>query len=115
MTDNTPTPGELANQLDGLLTELTPEQWRTCERVRVLMPDVIAALRQAENRTCKHGWRGSVPEDGEQIVTPCPSCGQRSLFIGTGGHLTCGNFVCREPGVERAVAALRESEDANAK
>ncbi len=35
-----------------------------------------------------------------KIVTPCPSCGARSLFVGEGGHLTCSVIGCPEPGVE---------------
>jgi hypothetical protein len=42
-----------------------------------------------------------------KIATPCPSCGRTSLFIGTGGHLTCSFIGCKEPGVERYVASLR--------
>ena len=42
-----------------------------------------------------------------EIKTPCPSCGSKSLFIGTGGHLTCSWLECPEPGVERAIAALK--------
>jgi hypothetical protein len=59
--------------------------------------------------TCRHGWRGTVPENGERIVTPCPSCGRRTLFIGTGGHLTCGNLGpdCKEPGVERQIELMK--------
>lgn len=41
----------------------------------------------------------------QRIETPCPSCGHRTLFIGSGGHLTCSLIGCREPGTERAIAA----------
>jgi len=37
---------------------------------------------------------------GTPIVTPCPSCGRRTLFIGAGGHLTCSVIGCKEPSVE---------------
>ncbi len=47
-----------------------------------------------------------------RIITPCPSCGNRTLFIGAGGHLICGWLPCRKPSVEDAVAALREQRDA---
>ena len=44
---------------------------------------------------------------GEQIVvTPCPSCGGKTLFVGTGGHLTCSWLECKEPIVETAIAQL---------
>lgn len=62
---------------------------------------------------CTHGWRGRPPERGELIVTPCPSCGSQSLFIGTGGHLTCGvvphgySRGCPEPGVKQAIEKLK--------
>lgn len=46
-----------------------------------------AELRQ---KVCTHGWRGGVPDNGQQIATRCPACGGQ-LFIGSGGHLTCSN------------------------
>lgn len=64
---------------------------------------------------CQHGWRGRPPERGERIVTPCPACGSQSLFIGTGGHLTCAvvphgdDRGCPEPSVESAINALRDA------
>lgn len=77
-----------------------------------------AAREDADSRACHHGWRGSVPEDGQRIITPCPACGAQSLFIGNGGHLTCAsvpkdNFGgCPDPSVEDAIkhkiAAARE-------
>ena len=72
-----------------------------------------AELEQAKERTCHHGWRGSVPEDGKRIVTPCPACGAQSLFIGSGGHLTCARVPtdhsngCDNPSVERVVNDLK--------
>lgn len=41
-----------------------------------------------------------------KIATLCPSCGGETLFIGTGGHLTCSVIGCRQPSVERCVAEL---------
>lgn len=38
----------------------------------------------------------------QRITTPCPSCGARTIFIGSNGHLTCSVIGCKEPGVERA-------------
>ncbi len=43
----------------------------------------------------------------EKIRTPCPACGANTLFIGSGGHLTCSVIGCKEPGVERAVNGLK--------
>lgn len=34
-----------------------------------------------------------------KITTPCPSCGWESLFIGTGGHITCSVLECKDPSV----------------
>ncbi len=69
-------------------------------------------------KECHHGWRGTVPVDGERIVTPCPHCGCQSLFIGSGGHLTCsrvpsrGSDGCGNPSVADAVEKLkRDRED----
>lgn len=45
------------------------------------------------------------------IVTRCPACGHQTLFIGAGGHLTCGWLPCRNPSVEDAIESLREERD----
>lgn len=42
----------------------------------------------------------------QRITTRCPSCGHQSLFIGSGGHLTCSWLECKEPGLERAISKL---------
>lgn len=50
-----------------------------------------------------------------KIIDKCPSCHSKgTLFIGAGGYLTCSFIGCPEPGVGRAIAALRaELEAAN--
>ena len=75
------------------------------------IPERVKAMRErlerAEQSVCHHGWRGTTPEDGKRIVTPCPACGGQ-LFIGSGGHLTCavlgnqhGPYTgCQSPSVE---------------
>jgi hypothetical protein len=68
----------------------------------------IETLR--ENR-CRHGWRNT--RAPEQIATPCPACNKRSLFIGSGGHLTCASVPtdhtdgCPSPSVEETVNQTR--------
>ena len=27
----------------------------------------------------------------------CPTCGSRSLFVGSGGYITCANLHCSDP------------------
>jgi hypothetical protein len=49
-----------------------------------------------------------------RIIDRCPSCGHQTLFIGTGGYLTCSWLPCQEPGVGRAVEALKAKVEANA-
>lgn len=67
---------------------------------------------------CTHGWRGFPPKEGRQIVTPCPACGEKALFIGDGGHLTCARVPygrskgCPSPVVEEAVKAIRPKAEA---
>lgn len=51
--------------------------------------------------TCEHCGLGT------RIVTPCPTCGGQTLFVGTGGHLTCSFIGCREPVVARAVDQVK--------
>lgn len=48
----------------------------------------------------KQGPFGS--EAQPKVADRCPACGHTSLFIGSGGWLTCGWLGCREPGVGRA-------------
>ena len=73
-----------------------------------------ARAEKAERERCSHGWRGTVPEDGQRIVTPCPECGSQSLFIGSGGHLTCARVPtdhgdgCPSPSVEATVKHLKD-------
>jgi hypothetical protein len=63
----------------------------------------VSDTKQAK-AVCSHGWRGSTID--ERIIDPCPSCGMRSLFVGSGGYLTCGSLSCKEPGVGRKIDAL---------
>lgn len=72
---------------------------------------IVAELRK---QRCGHGWRGDPPDRGDRIANHCPSCGGKSLFIGTGGWLTCAtlNGDCTEPGVEHAIDALKAERDA---
>ena len=48
----------------------------------------------------------------QMIVTPCPSCGGKTLFVGSGGHLTCSWLECKEPVVRIAIAKLKRATDA---
>lgn len=42
-----------------------------------------------------------------RIETPCPTCGNRTLFVGSGGHLVCSWLKCEQPGVEHAIELLK--------
>lgn len=81
------------------------------------LSDLRAEVERLTKEKCRHGWRGSVPEEGARIVTPCPTCGGQ-LFVGSGGHLTCASVPsdhgmgCPQPGVERAINALRQRAEA---
>jgi hypothetical protein len=46
-------------------------------------------------------------QDLNKISTPCPLCGMTSLFIGTGGHLTCSFSECKEPDIEKYINQLK--------
>lgn len=73
-----------------------------------------AEIERLKAERCQHGWKGSVPESAPVIKTPCPACGLKSLFIGSGGHLTCANLSCKEPSPEStwtAERALREKRE----
>jgi hypothetical protein len=43
----------------------------------------------------------------QRIVTTCPACGNQTLFIGSGGHLTCSWLKCKSPSVAMAVEEYR--------
>lgn len=45
--------------------------------------------------------------DHPKIMTRCPSCGHQTLFIGSGGHLTCSWLPCKEPSPAHVIDALR--------
>ena len=83
--------GNLEQQeLAGLICAILEEH----EKYRLGMQENCDLRLQNERllaEKCQHGWRGSFPENGELIQTPCPACGLKSLFVGNGGYLTCSN------------------------
>jgi hypothetical protein len=44
-----------------------------------------------------------------RIVDRCPSCGHQTLFIGSGGWLTCSWLLCKAPGLKHALMDAREA------
>ena len=44
----------------------------------------------------------------EVISDPCPVCGYKSLFIGSGGFLTCSNLKCPNPVTGDAIKLIKE-------
>jgi len=40
------------------------------------------------------------------IVTRCPACHHQTLFVGSGGHLTCSWLQCPNPSVAEAIEQL---------
>lgn len=46
----------------------------------------------------------------EEITTRCPTCGGQTIFIGSGGHLTCSMVTCRNPSVEDAMLRAKAIE-----
>lgn len=48
------------------------------------------------------------------IKTRCPSCGSRTLFIGSGGGLTCSFLGCKQPVVDQAISDLLAKAQAEA-
>lgn len=55
---------------------------------------------------------GRTYESGQRIADRCPSCGHATLFIGTGGWITCSWLACKEPGLSRAIQALKANHGA---
>lgn len=99
-----------------LVEKLGLEPGGGCPDSRIVnhVSDLKAEVERLKARTCEHGWRGSAPEEGQRIRTPCPACGLTSLFIGTGGHLTCSGVPGREsqgcpsPGVAQTWDDLKQ-------
>lgn len=58
----------------------------------------------------KQGPWGSEPQP--RISDECPSCGSRSIFIGSGGWLTCAILGCKSPGVATTIKATRKRAEA---
>lgn len=46
----------------------------------------------------------------ERIVTRCPTCDFQTLFVGSGGHLTCSRLECSNPSVASSIAKLKSAE-----
>lgn len=89
----------------------TEELGRLRQRIEVLEPPAQnynrtlerAEKAEADLAEARHEMRQHVQQ---RITTRCPSCGHQSLFIGSGGHLTCSWLECKDPGLERAIAKL---------
>lgn len=43
-----------------------------------------------------------------KITTPCPCCGAKSIFVASGGHLTCSVIGCKEPSVEAFIMDIKD-------
>lgn len=46
---------------------------------------------------------------GQRLADRCPSCGAQTLFIGSGGWLTCSVIGCKSPSVSTTIGDLREA------
>ena len=46
--------------------------------------------------------------DSRHLEGCCPACGMSSLFVGNGGHITCGVIGCKDPCIVDKI--LRTSE-----
>lgn len=68
-----------------------------------------AQAREAAERERRQGPWGSEPQP--KISDRCPSCGSVSIFIGSGGWLTCAILGCKSPGVGTTIEALRKERD----
>lgn len=72
--------------------------WRAAHKSQQARVEALEGeVERLRGERCRHGWRGSPPKDGARIKDKCPACGLAALFIGTGGHLTCGNLSCKNP------------------
>ncbi len=80
------------------------EKWHAGYTLDDLMQEVEKNLP-----ACRHGWRGAPL--AERIEDRCPRCGNRTIFIGSGGHLTCSWLECKEPGVGVEIERIQKERD----
>lgn len=45
-----------------------------------------------------------------RITTRCPTCGAQTLFVGSGGYLTCSFITCRNPSLGEAIERYKAIE-----
>lgn len=67
--------------------------WREAsQRVASLLRAGLAAEQAPEGRltTKRHSW-------GNEVSGRCPACGNRSMFVAVGGHVTCSIADCTDP------------------
>lgn len=48
--------------------------------------------------------------ESTDITTRCPTCGGQTLFVGSGGHLTCSWIECRNPSIGHAIERYKAIE-----
>ncbi len=73
-----------------------------------LAQQAVRATRNEDTAAAFTGTGEPYTKNQPAIADPCPSCGSRRLFIGSGGWLTCGNLGCAKPSLEDAIAARVE-------
>lgn len=77
------------------------------DELRDMARELEAKVADSEVVRCHHGWRGAA---APSIDAPCPACGQRCVFVGEGGYLTCSILECPEPDAPHtALVAARET------
>jgi hypothetical protein len=63
--------------------------------------------QEAESEASK---AAPLPADSDGPVfingTKCPACKLTTLFVGSGGYITCGNLECKNPDYEAALQAI---------
>lgn len=68
--------------------------------------ELRAEKAEADLAEARHEMRQRLQQ---RITTRCPSCGHQSLFIGSGGRLTCSWLECKDPGLELAIEKVKAS------
>lgn len=112
---NTGAPHYWAGGVDGV--NWTPDIEKAIRFSRKTDADRIASVwdrRILDTRVREHVWSEPARATFQnlRVVTPCPTCGRSTLFVGTGGHLTCSALECPQPWPEKRIEALKGKAEA---
>ncbi|MFF1284395.1 hypothetical protein ACFVY4_27085 [Streptomyces sp. NPDC058299] len=76
---------------------LTPIRWQLANYLARQIEPRLDDLRPAPTRTALPSSTAPLAAGLPLVKGICPACGHPSLFLGSGGYVTCSAAECREP------------------